>query len=103
MVDVTDIIAGLILILFGVISGFLIPFIRSKMSADMFDRVQQMVWIAVEAAEMIYDGPGRGDEKKAYVIQTLEEMGYSIDVNYLDNLIESCVLELKAQGMEVAE
>ena len=51
--------------------------------------------MAVEAAEMIYVGTGRGEEKKAYVVQYLNSKGYTLDADSINNLIESAVLALK--------
>ena len=50
---------------------------------------------AVEAAEMVYNGAGRGAEKKAYVLDYLTRKGYKLDSDNIDKLIESAVLELK--------
>jgi hypothetical protein len=47
------------------------------------------VTVAVEAAEQIYTGSGRGAEKKAYVIDFLTEKGFKIDADSLDKLIEA--------------
>lgn len=44
---------------------------------------------------MIYNGTGRGAEKKTYVLNYLNEKGYKLDLDTIDNLIESAVLELK--------
>ena len=54
--------------------------------------------VAVEAAEMIYVGTGRGEEKKAYVVQYLNSKGYTLDADSINNLIESAVLELKTRN-----
>lgn len=51
--------------------------------------------IAVEAAEMIYVGKGKGAEKKAYVEKYLSEKGFHLDTSEIDSLIEAAVLELK--------
>ena len=45
--------------------------------------------------EMIYNGAGRGAEKKAYVLEYLNSKGYKLDSDTIDKLIESAVLELK--------
>ena len=50
--------------------------------------------IAVSAAEQIFKGSGRGEEKKQYVIAWLKERGFTVDENELDALIEAAVYEL---------
>lgn len=59
--------------------------------------------IAVSAAEQIYKGSGRGEEKKAYVIQWLREHGITVDEAKLDALIESAVYELNQGVIPVVE
>ena len=54
--------------------------------------------IAVAAAEQIYVGSGRGEEKKAYVIDWLRSHGITVDEEKLDALIEAAVYELN-QGV----
>lgn len=47
------------------------------------------------AAEQVFTGAGRGDEKKAYVIDFLKKHGYILDDERIDALIESAVFEMK--------
>lgn len=42
----------------------------------------------------LYVGSGRGAEKKAYVVQFLQEKGFTIDPDSLDKLIEAAVFNL---------
>ena len=58
--------------------------------------------IAVEAAEMIYVGAGRGEEKKQYVIDFLNSKGFTLNTAEIENLIEAAVLELKLTQKEEA-
>lgn len=51
--------------------------------------------IAVEAAEMIYTGTGRGEEKKQYVLDFLNSKGFTLNTAEIENLIEPAVLQLK--------
>lgn len=52
------------------------------------------VTVAVEAAEQLYTGSGRGAEKKAYVVEFLNSKGFKIDAETLDKLIEAAVFNL---------
>jgi N-acetyl-anhydromuramyl-L-alanine amidase AmpD len=56
-----------------------------------------MVNIAVQAAEQIYNGRGRGAEKKAYVLEFLRSKGYTLDMESVENLIEAAVFALQKQ------
>lgn len=98
MTDLTDIVSLVITLIITVITAFLIPFLKSKVDVDRFDKIRKWVTVAVEAAEMIYKGAGRGEEKKAYVKACLESKGYTLDVDEVENLIEAAVLELKGGG-----
>lgn len=51
--------------------------------------------VAVTAAEQIYIGSGRGEEKKAYVLEFMNSKGFTVDMDALDKLIESAVYALK--------
>lgn len=56
--------------------------------------INAWVKIAVTAAEQIYRGSGRGEEKKAYVLNWLAEHGITLDEERIDALIEAAVYEL---------
>jgi len=95
MIDLTNIISAVITLIIAVITTFLIPYLKSKVDEMKFENIKTWVKVAVEAAEMIYTGTGRGEEKKAYVMQYLNSKGYTIDTESINNLIESAVHELK--------
>lgn len=48
-----------------------------------------------EFSKKILIGAGRGEEKKAYVLDYRNRKGYKLDSDTIDKLIESAVLELK--------
>ena len=45
-------------------------------------------------AEQIYVGAGRGEEKKAYVLEWLAARNITVDTDKLDAMIEAAVYEL---------
>ena len=95
--DVTKIIEAIITLLVAVITAFVIPYIKSKLSANELAEIIKWVKIAVQAAEMIYKESGMGKEKKKFVENFLTEHGIKVDIEQLDALIESAVLELKKE------
>ena len=95
-IDLNVIIEAVIMLIAAIISAVVIPWIRSKTSAAQFEQIEMWVTVAVEAAEQIYAGSGRGAEKKAYVIDFLTEKGFKIDADSLDKLIEAAVFDLPA-------
>jgi LL-H family phage holin len=97
MKDLTDLILAILTVVFTAISTFLIPYIKSKTTAAQYAEIQKWVTIAVEAAEMIYTGTGRGQEKKEYVLAFLNSKGYKLDTESIDNMIEAAVLKLQSE------
>ena len=96
MIDLTEIIRAVIALLLALITSYLIPLIRRKADAQKLATLRLWVNIAVTAAEQIFKGAGLGEEKKAYVIEFLQAHGFTVDMEELDNLIESAVHELKS-------
>lgn len=98
MYDLTPIIEAVAALIGVVITCILVPFIRSKTTAEQQKEINAWVKIAVAAAEQIFTGSGRGEEKKEYVIAWLKERGFVVDEGELDALIEAAVYELN-QGI----
>ena len=95
MIDLTPIANSLIALLAAVVSVFLSPWLRRNTTAADREEILGWVELAVQAAEQLYQGAGRGEEKKQYVLDFLEEKGYQLDSAALDVAIESAVLSLK--------
>lgn len=103
MVDLTQVIVAFLTLVFSLVSVYLIPLLKSKVSGEQLETIEFWVNIAVEAAEMIYVGKGKGAEKKAYVEKYLSEKGFHLDTSEIDSLIEAAVLELKIATKEKEE
>lgn len=58
----------------AVITGILIPYIKTKTSAARMDEIGKWVTRAVQAAELLFDTPKSGDEKREYVINFIDKM-----------------------------
>ena len=101
--DYTMIFKGIITILVAIVTMFVIPWIKSKMTEEEFNDILKWVKIAVQAAEMIYKESGMGKAKKAYVESFLEDHGIVYDKKEIEALIESAVLELKKSGEIIYE
>ena len=93
-IDLTSIANAVIALIAAIITAFVIPWIRSKTTAAQFEKIKMWVTVAVEAAEQLYNGTGRGEEKKAYVVKFLQEKGFTLDPDSLDKLIEAAVFNL---------
>ena len=92
--DITPIIEAVAALIAVIITAVVIPYIKSKTTTQQQAQINAWVKIAVAAAEQIYKGSGRGEEKKEYVINWLEERGFTLDEDEVDALIESAVYEL---------
>lgn len=95
MIDLTPVVNAIIALIAAAISVFLIPWIKEKIEAEKLEQVMGWVTIAVEAAEQIYRESGMGAKKKAYVLDFLAKKGITLDVDSIDAMIESAVLDLK--------
>ena len=96
--DVTSVVEAVLALVGTIITCVLVPYIKSKTTAEQQKEINAWVKIAVSAAEQIFNGSGRGEEKKAYVIAWLKETGVKVDETELDALIEAAVYELN-QGI----
>lgn len=93
--DVTNVIEALFALMTVCITTFVIPYIKSRTSAQQQEELSAWVKIAVAAAEQIYTGSGRGAEKKKYVLEWLTGHNIKVDEDRLDAMIESAVYALK--------
>lgn len=91
--DFTALFEIIISILSVIVSCFLIPWLKEKLSAEKLEKLVKWVKIAVEAAEQLY-GSGMGQQKKEYVVSFLLSKGIVFDVNEVEAIIESSVLQL---------
>ena len=94
MIDITPIVTAVIALIGVIITTALIPYIRSRTTAEQRATLASWVQIAVTAAEQLYKGYGRGAEKKEYVLAFLAGKGLLVDSAQVEALIEAAVYEL---------
>ncbi len=87
------IIAAVFAVINAVAVYVLVPYIKSKTTAAQQETLAQVIDILVAAAEQLFKGSGRGAEKKAYVVESLEEQGITVDAQ-TDSMIEAAVYGL---------
>lgn len=92
--DITRIVLALIGLCSAIITGFVVPLIKSKLNSEQEKLLQVMINCAVSAAEQLFKESGMGAEKKQYVLNWLTENGVNIDDSRLDAMIESAVYAL---------
>lgn len=104
MIDITKLVLGILEVALSVLAIYVIPYLRNiakaKIGEYKYNQILQYTKIAVQAAEQVYAGPGRGAEKKAAVLRFLEEKGFTLDADLIDTFIESAVLDLKKELAE---
>lgn len=103
MFDITTIVEAVFMLLAAIVTAIVIPYIKSKTTAVQQEEINAWVRIAVTAAEQIYTGSGRGEEKKKYVLNWLQTRGITVDTDRLDALIEAAVYELTNNGLLAIE
>ena len=95
-IDLTQIILAVIALLSAIITGFVIPWLRNKLTDHQYDTLATLVRVGVFAAEQLFTSE-EWKEKKQYVVDLLEENGYKVDVTAVDALIEATVRELRIE------
>ena len=94
MTDITPIVAIIIALIFAVITIIIAPWIKSRTTSEQLKQIMSWVNIAVLAAEQLFKGVGRGEEKKQYVLDFLKSKGYYIDAEKIEAMIEAEVAKL---------
>lgn len=94
--DITTIIEAAAALVAAVITAVVIPYIKSRTTAQQQAEINAWVKIAVTAAEQLYTTL-EGDKKKQYVLKYLSEKGYDVHDDDIENTIEAAVLELHSQ------
>lgn len=95
-IDLTQIILAVIALLSAIITGFVIPWLRNKLTDHQYDTLAALVRVGVFAAEQLFASE-QWKEKKEYVVNLLLENGYKVDVTAVDALIEATVRELRIE------
>lgn len=96
-IDYTELLQAVIALLATLITTFVIPLIRKKLSAEKTEELKKWVGVAVKAAEQLY-GSKTGQEKKEYVVAFLMSKGIVFDVDEVNAMIEAEVYKL-TQGI----
>lgn len=98
--NITEIISAVLTLIAVLVSAFVIPFLKTKLSEAQRKRIIEYVTVAVMAAEKLFpsiDGEKMGKEKLEYVANFLETKGIYFDVDDVSDeirvMIESAVVE----------
>lgn len=69
-----NIILLLIPIMGAVVTGYIIPYLKSRVSVTRTEEITKWVAKTVEAAEVLFDTPRSGDEKREYAVNFIDRM-----------------------------
>lgn len=100
MIDFTPLAQAIITLLAAVITVYLIPWIKTKLSAEQLVYVKTAVGIAVYAAEKAY-GAGNGDAKLKYVEDALAARGIELDTMELKTMVDAEIQKMEQAGKDV--
>ena len=81
-----------------VITGLVIPWVKTKVGCAKFERMALLIGTSVRAAEQIY-GRGEGSKKLEYVVNFLRSKGVKIDETTMQQ-IESAVFSETKKYLE---
>lgn len=99
--NITPIVEAVFALVGVVITAVVIPYIRSRTTAQQRADLGAWVKIAVSAAEQMkeFQGAKKGPAKKAFVLKWLEERGITVDAAKIDAMIEAAVYELNSGAL----
>lgn len=96
MKDITVIIEIAVTVISAVLTGFLIPLVRSRITTEKREKLEFWLSAAVRAAEQLFRNKANsGKLKKDYVVSFLLSKGLVFDVDEVTALIENEVYKLK--------
>ena len=90
-IDVTDIVTALLGLLASIVTAYLAPWLKAKLGAARYENALSVTNTLVNAAEQIFKGAGRGQEKLDYVKKELNKRG----ITYDEAKLEAAVFKLR--------
>ena len=78
-IDVTEFVTALLGLLASIVTAYLAPWLKAKLGAARYENALSVTNTLVNAAEQIFKGAGRGQEKLEYVRSELQKRGITYD------------------------
>lgn len=103
MIDLTPLLQAVLSLGATIITVMVIPYIKSKTTTEQQSSMKSWAHTAVKAAEQLYPKSGSGKVKKAYVLNFLNQHGFTVDDATLEALIESAVNTLNTEQYIIEE
>jgi len=83
-----------LVVLLGVVVYYVLPWLKARLGTEEFDRLWNLVCIAVQAAEQLFPAAKSGADKLKFVLKWLQDQGVAIDDGMTRPMIEAAVREL---------
>ena len=93
-INLTPVLTALISLIAALITCYVIPVLKGKISAQTWAEIVKWIKIAVQAAEQMKKVGLLTYDKKNYVIEFIKSKGFKIDGDELNAAIEAAVYEL---------
>lgn len=94
MFDITFIVEFIITLAVSLITAFLLPYLKTKFTAEKISSAYEVIKILVNAIEQTTKVSGQGAKKKAWVLERLQNYNIKIDESKVNELIEASVHEM---------
>lgn len=105
--ELFQVILTLIPVLGAIVTYFVVPFLKTKISTEKLVQYKEWATIAVKAAEMLWTESGHGADKKAYVVTYLNDLFNKnkvvITEEQINVLIEAAVQELNKNKIKTVD
>ena len=92
----TEIILAVLALMGAVVTGIVIPLIKSKLSTAQLEKLDYWMRVLIAAAETQITGEKMGEQKKAWVLDQLERTGLMFDRDVVSKAIDGICRELTA-------
>ena len=99
--DITFILNALVTLFAAIITAFIVPWLKNKLTEQQRHELMELIKIAVKAADqLLYEQDGVA--RQSYVNNFLSECNYDTNSPLIKSAIESAVLELHSEKAFVA-
>lgn len=97
-IDITQIVVAVIGLLGIIITSVVVPLIKSKLTNSQWESIKNYALAGVQAAEIIFNAQGKGEEKLEWVTEYIENQckahGIEIDMDTVRVAIENAWKDL---------
>ena len=94
--DITNVFTAFIALLLALLSAFVIPWLKRKVSAQDMAELLEWVDIAVAAAQQLYH-QADGEKRLQHALGVLADKGFDVNDKAVRNAVEAAVLKLHQQ------